>query len=256
MINIFDLLITKPLLFIIDQIDKLGWGFGWSVIIFTIIVKLIILPLNIKSQKSMRKQQKIQPIIMELQKKYANDREKLSTETMKVYKENKVSMMGGCLPMLLQFPILIGLYNVIRNLMGREGVNLNFYGLNLGKAPSEGFSALMKGDFSDIALIALIIIPILAMVTTWLSSWQTQRMNKTPQSEQTAQMNKSMNVMMPLMTGFFAITLPGGLGIYWIVSNIFQIGQQYFVNLYLESKEDDFIVKVPENNRKKGKKRR
>ena len=84
MINIFDLLVNKPLGFIIEQIYKLGLNYGWSIIIFTIIVKLIILPLNIKSQKAMRKQQKVQPILMELQKKYANDREKLSTETMKV----------------------------------------------------------------------------------------------------------------------------------------------------------------------------
>ena len=114
MINIFDLLVNKPLGFIIEQIYKLGLNYGWSIIIFTIIVKLIILPLNIKSQKAMRKQQKVQPILMELQKKYANDREKLSTETMKVYKENNISMMGGCLPLLIQFPILIGLWNVIR----------------------------------------------------------------------------------------------------------------------------------------------
>lgn len=255
MINIFDLLVNKPLGFIIEQIYKLGLNYGWSIIIFTIIVKLIILPLNIKSQKAMRKQQKVQPILMELQKKYANDREKLSTETMKVYKENNISMMGGCLPLLIQFPILIGLWNVIRKGMA-GATDLDFYGLDLAKNPSEGFSALMRSDFSDMSVILLALIPILAAFTTWFSAWQTQRMNKQPQSEQSAQMNKSMNIMMPLMTGFFSLSLPGGLGIYWIVANLFQIAQQYFVNLYLESKEDDFIVKVPESLGKKSKKRR
>lgn len=157
--------------------------------------------------------------------------------------------------MLIQFPILIGLWNVIRKGMTSR-TDLDFYGLDLARNPSEGFSALMRSDFSDIAVIILIVIPILAMFTTWLSSWQTQRMNKQPQSEQSAQMNKSMNIMMPLMTGFFSLTLPAGLGIYWIVANIFQIGQQFFVNLYLDKKEDDFIVKVPESLTKKGKKRR
>ena len=70
-----------------------------------------------------------------------------------------------------------------------------------------------------------------------------------------AQMSKSMNIVMPLMTGFFAVSLPAGLGVYWIASNIFQVVQQYFLNVYFSKKEDDFVVRVPEKNRKKGKKR-
>ena len=255
MINIFDLLVNKPLGFIIEQIYKLGLNYGWSIIIFTIIVKLIILPLNIKSQKAMRKQQKVQPILMELQKKYANDREKLSTETMKVYKENNISMMGGCLPLLIQFPILIGLWNVIRKGMA-GATDLDFYGLDLAKNPSEGFSALMRSDFSDISVILLALIPILAAFTTWFSAWQTQRMNKQPQSEQSAQMNKSMNIMMPLMTGFFTLTFPSAIGLYWIMSSVMQIVTQYLLNIYFDKREDDFVVTVPEKNRKNSKKRK
>ena len=112
--SLFDI-ITVPLGFIINMIYRLVQNYGVAIIIFTIIVKLILLPLNIKSQKAMRKQQKIQPILAELQKKYANDKEKLQQEMMKLYKDNNVSMMGGCLPMLIQMPILIGLYNVIRS---------------------------------------------------------------------------------------------------------------------------------------------
>ncbi len=99
---------------IIKTIYELVQNYGVAIILFTILTKLLLLPLNLKSQKAMKKQQKIQPIVAELQKKYANDKEKLQMEMMKVYKENNVSMMGGCLPMLLQFPILIALYQAIQ----------------------------------------------------------------------------------------------------------------------------------------------
>ena len=111
--NLFEL-ITVPLGYIIEMIYNLVQNYGLSIIIFTIIVKMLLIPLNIKSQKAMKKQQKIQPILAELQKKYANDQQKLQTEMMKLYKENDVSMMGGCLPLLIQFPLLIGLYRVIQ----------------------------------------------------------------------------------------------------------------------------------------------
>ncbi|MBQ7975861.1 MAG: membrane protein insertase YidC [Clostridia bacterium] len=110
----YEFLIKRPLGFIIGFIYELVQNYGLAIILFTIVVKLILLPLNIKSQKAMRKQQKIQPIIAGLQAKYANDKEKLQREMMKVYKENNVSMAGGCLPMLIQMPILIGLYHVIQ----------------------------------------------------------------------------------------------------------------------------------------------
>ena len=314
----FEFLIYRPLGWIIKLIFDLVSNYGWAIIIFTIIVKLILLPLNIKSQKAMKKQQKIQPIIVELQKKYANDQQKLQQEMMKIYKENNISMFGGCLPLLIQFPILIGLYRVIQspikylmrvnfndegvmntvseifeamktkfpemlgnlsNLkveqvaknyqmqlsnwsaktgIGDWGMDFSFFGLDLSRNPSECWNAISTGNFSDLSTVLLILIPLLAMFTTWLSSWQAQKMNKQPvgADDSTAQMTKSMNMMMPLMTGFFALTLPAGLGIYWITGNIFQLAQQYFVNMYFDKKEDDFIVKVPENNRKKGKKRK
>lgn len=313
----FEFIIYRPLGWIIEQIYNLVQNYGWAIIIFTIIIKLILLPLNIKSQKAMKKQQKVQPIIMELQKKYANDQQKLQQETMKVYKENNISMMGGCLPMLIQFPILIGLYRVIQSpikyLMGVDfndsgvlatvseiieamktkfpevlgnlanlepaklaknyqiqlstwsektgiggwGMDFSFLGFDLSRNPSESFSAIMNGNFSDLSTVMLILIPILAMLTTWLSMWQSQRMTKQPSGDNSAaQMTKSMNMIMPIMTGFFAISLPAGMGIYWIASNIFQMAQQYFLNLYFNTREDDFVVKVPENNRKKGKKRK
>ena len=323
----FEFFITRPLGFIIQFIYNIVQNYGWSIIIFTVLIKLLLTPLQIKSQKGMKKQQKIQPIIADLQKKYANDKEKLQVEMMKVYKENNVSMMGGCLPLLIQFPILIGLYSVIQrplkyliginfkdanviskvsdivkqmannpevahavesikalapeelakniekynqinfatwcNYLGIEEwtINFNFYGLNLSKVPSSAFSRILSGDFSDWGVILLLLIPIVAVLTTWFSMRQTQKMSGTnsQNSEQADTMNsmsKSMNMMMPLMTGFFSITLPAGLGLYWIASNIMQVVTQWILNVYFDKKEDDFVVKIPEKNRKNSKKRK
>ena len=316
--SIFDL-ITVPMGYIIEMIYKLVQNYGLSLIIFTVIIKIILLPLNVKSQKAMKKQQKIQPILAELQKKYANDQQKLQTEMMKLYKDNGVSMTGGCLPMLIQFPILIGLYNVIRSplryllhinindpavvdkinniiaLMTEKfpeelgsfagynaeklfgigqiqlatwsekvldaaeawSINFNFLGLNLAELPSKAITYFTQGDFSQMGTIALLIIPALAIFTTWLSMYQTQKMSGQTQSDnQAAQMSKTMNMMMPIMTGFFAFTLPSGMGVYWIAANLIQMGQQYILNKYFDNKEDDYVVKVRNTNRKNGKKRK
>ena len=318
MINLFDI-ITIPLGYIIDLIYRVVQNYGLAIIIFTIIVKLCLLPLNIKSQKAMRKQQKIQPILQELQKKYANDQQKLQQEMMKLYKDNDVSMMGGCLPLLIQMPILIGLYNVIRKpiryllgvnitdagvvdkinnivklmgekfpgelgsyagmsaeklfsnaqiqlatwsekVLGADGwiINFDFLGLDLSKEPSAGFGAFMNGNFSQAGTIALLIIPALAIFTTWLSMKQSQKIsgqNKKNDDTQAAQMNNSMSLIMPIMTGFFTISLPSGMGIYWTVSNLLQMVQQAVLNKYLEAKGDDFVVKVRDKDTKKRKKR-
>ncbi len=328
----FEFCITRPLGFIIQHIYNLVQNYGWSIILFTVVIKLILLPLQVKSQKSMKKQQKIQPLMAELQKKYANDKEKLQTETMKLYKENNVSMTGGCLPLLIQFPILIGLYRVIqrplsyligvdfkaesvinkvaevvskmaadpavshavanvKNLAPAElaktiskmyeiqfstwcryleqiapgsgyadwTLNFSFFGLDLSKVPSSAFSAIMSGDFSNFATIGLLLIPIIAILATWFSMRQTQQMSGqsgAQANDQAASMNKTMSLMMPLMTGFFTITLPSALGIYWIASSLMQIVTQYILNVYFDKKEDDFDVKLPEKNRKNRKKRR
>ena len=323
-LSLFELLITRPLGFIIRIIYNLVQNYGLSIILFTIVVKLILMPLQAKSQKAMKKQQKIQPIIAELQKKYANDQQKLQAEMMKVYKENGVSMTGGCLPLLIQFPILIGLYSVIRRpityirgvnfadgavlervkyvlaqmiekfpeIVGKLSslspeqlqknyqiqlstwadklglandfgwhINFKFLGLDLSGVPSAALSAISRGDFSDIGTVLLILIPVFAVLTTWLSMRQSQKLTQNPNVKQndddpSQSMSKSMNMMMPIMTGFFTFTLPSGIGIYWIVSSIMQIVQQYVLDRYFNEKEDDVVVTIQNKNRKNGKKRR
>lgn len=314
--SLFDWIITKPMGFIIEHIYGFIQNYGWAIIIFTLLIKLVLLPLTVKSQKAMKKQQKIQPVIAELQKKYANDQQKLQTEMMKIYKENNISMTGGCLPMLIQMPILVGLYQVIQkplsylmnvdfnapdainkvlhlqSSMDNIGnlksasmaqlantsqiqlakwsetingandpwvVNFNFLGMDLSNSPMMALNAIFAGNFSQISIILLLIIPLLAIATTWIVSklpqWQQKRKNGGKKVEDpSAQMTNTMSLMMPIMTGFFTFTLPSGLGIYWIIGNVVQIVQQVCLDMYFDKKEDDFVVKVPEKNRKNSKK--
>ena len=300
---------------IIQQIYNLVANYGLSIIIFTVVIKLILLPLNIHSQKAMKKQQKVQPIIAQLQEKYKNDQEKLQREMMKIYKENNISMTGGCLPMFIQFPILIGLYQVIQKplsylkgvdwmqqavidkvYMLRDAmassigslaqqteeqlanmsqiqlsnwagivngpsdpwvINFNFLGLDLSNVPSEAFGYIMRLDFSDWSKILLLLIPILAVVSALLTNKITMLQtgqNKTNDNSQASQMQKSMLWMMPLMSGFFTLTLPSGLGIYWIISSVMQIIQQLVLNYYFDKKGEEIVVKIPEQKQLHGKK--
>lgn len=323
-LSLFEICITRPLGFLISMIYSLVQNYGLTIILFTILVKLILMPLQIKSQKAMKRQQKVQPIIAELQKKYANDQQKLQQEMMKVYRENNISMSGGCLPLLIQMPILFALYSVIRrpltyikgvdfaaetvaenvklviarmqesfpevignlasstveqirqnyqiqlakwaDMLGvakdfNWDINFNFLGLDLSGLPRESLSAIMSGNFEDIGKVLLILIPIIAMLATWLSMKYSQRQQAAVQTntneENPAQaMSQSMNVMMPIMTGIFTFTLPSGIGIYWIISSVMQMVQQFILNKYFDRKEDDFVVKLPEKNRKNSKKRK
>lgn len=318
--------------FIIEHIYGLVSNYGLAIIIFTVIIKLILIPLGVRSQKAMKKQQKIQPVLAELQKKYANDQEKLNREMMKLYKDNNISMTGGCLPMLIQFPILIGLYQVIQkplsyltgitsqmwnsepfinevlrlqdkmvelghnignlasysmqqlanvsqiqlskwaSIVGSEGsflegvsgaathpwvLNFNFLGLDLSNAPSEAFKYIMALDFSNWSVIALLIIPVLAVVASIASTKIMQAQSgQNNNNNQANQMSKSMNMMMPIMTLFFTVTLPAGLGLYWIISSVTQIVQQLVLNVYLDKKGEDVVVTVPEKPQKHRKKRK
>lgn len=310
--------IVMALGWIIKTIYDLVQNYGVAIILFTIVMKLILLPLNIKSQKAMKKQQKIQPILVELQKKYANDQQKLQQETMKLYKENNVSMMGGCLPMLLQMPILIALYQAIQkpltymfnvpyknipsdivdkiaslaekagqtisgdtakyvsNLMntdqisisgwaGQVGgklhewyINFDFLGLDLSRKPQDAIGALAD-PINNLGVVLLLLIPILAVLSSVLQSKISMKQSGQDQNkanEQTQSMNAMMKWMMPLMTGWFTLILPAGIGLYWIISGLVQVIQQLALNYYFDKKGEDFVVKVPEKRTQHGKKRK
>lgn len=206
-----------------------------AIVVFTILVRIAILPLTAQQQRSAKAMQALQPELKKLQDKYKNDREKLAQEQMALYKEHGVNPLGGCLPLLIQFPILIGLYQAIiftlaatpfqlLDLSGRfllpgldRFVPLNniWLSMDLTKPPTD----------NPVWALAL---PVLVLVTTWLQSKLT--IPPTPPGDdgkptQAQAMTQSMTTIMPLMFGFFSLTFSVGLSIYFVVSNIIGILQ-------------------------------
>lgn len=204
-------IIAKPLGWLLSVIYNYIGNYGITLLIVTVIVKFCLYPLYAKQIKSTTAMSSIQPKMMELQKKYANDKETLNQRMSELYKEEGFSPMGGCLPMLIQMPIIMGLFSLLRNpMMYITNDNMLF-------AIHEPFLWI-----KDLSQPDLWILPILAGVTTFISfSLSQQTMAQGPAQS---------NAMMKIMKYFFPITIlwmsrsyPSGLAIYWFGSQFIQI---------------------------------
>ncbi|MCD9219099.1 membrane protein insertase YidC [Lactobacillus delbrueckii subsp. lactis] len=183
-----------------------GGSYGWAIIIFTVIIRVILLPLNAVQINSTRKMQEIQPELKALHEKYSSKdletRNKLNEETQKLYKEAGVNPYAGCLPMVIQLPVMWALYQAIWRTP--EMQNGKFLWMDLGK-PDPYY-----------------ILPILATVFTFLSSYIATL--SVPKSSQTT-MTKMMSYVMAIMVGIWAIVFQSAISLYWVISNLFQVGQ-------------------------------
>lgn len=223
--DIFARPLGAMLKFFHDGLVAMGVDFGplsayaIAIIIATIIVKLIILPLTLKQTKSMKEMQKIQPELKKVQEKYKNDKEKLNQKTMELYKEHGVNPLGGCFPILIQFPVIIGFFHVLREPMKYAFTNEAVYN-SLNKT----FFWIANLEEPD-----TIILPILAGITTYFQS----KMMNTAQgggNSQAQSTQKTMTIVMPIMILFFARNFPAGLALYWVIGNTFTIVQQFITN--------------------------
>lgn len=263
-----------PIGFLMDLIYGFVSNYGLTIIVLTIIFKLVLLPLTIKQQKSTQAMQAVQPLLAEIQKKYANEKERQSQEMLKLYKEYNINPAAGCLPTLIQFPILIGLYGAIAKplkfmfgmtaeqieklceLVGlTSGGNSYYYQILAAKkaaAPEflskaqeicDNFRAL-DFNFLGIDLSAtpkigfldwLWVLPILAALLTYLSS----KMMQTPSSDAQSEGQKTAKYMMyffPAMILYLGFTVPTGLSLYWVVNSLLQIVQYYVLDRKLKGK--------------------
>lgn len=202
--------------FVLYQIFNIVGNYGVAIIIFTILIKLLILPLNIKQTKSMKEMQALQPELQKLQKKYKNNPEKLNQETMKLYKLYNVSPMAGCLPMLVQLPIIYGLFGTLR-----DPIQWVF---TSGGAENASQAFLWIPNLSEAD--PYFVLPILCVVFTFITQKFTMSAQKGTMDEQNAKMQKMMLYMMPLVIGWAAINMPAGVALYWVVQNIFTLVQQ------------------------------
>lgn len=207
----------------------LGQNFAVAIAVFTVIIRLITLPLTLPQQKSAKKMQELQPKLQALQKKYKDDKEKLAQAQMELYREAGVNPLGGCLPMLIQFPIWIGLYQSIVQTLAAGPLQLLNLSTNIYKNIAWLSSLVpVKNTFLWLDLgkpDPLYILPVILVATTWFQ----QKVMTAPSSDpQSSSMNQSMQVMFPLMLGFFSLQFPAGLTLYIVISNLVGVIIQYF----------------------------
>ena len=206
-------------------------NFGVAIILFTIAIRVILVPLTIKQARQMKAMQAIQPKLKAIQDRYKNDRQKASQETMKLYKEQGVNPLGCLGPIFIQFPIWIGLYQAVIQTLPSTPERLatlsnKFYsGLSLAHE-----AVPLNGRFlwMDLALPdpSPIILPLLVGVSMYVLQKMTTMPSASPQQDST---NRMLLWMMPVMFGFFTLNFPSGLAVYWVVSNVIGVVIQGFV---------------------------
>lgn len=222
--GIWNTIFVYPLSWVITNIAGLfndSYGYGLSIIIVTVIIRLAILPLSMKQIKSSKSMQEVQPMLKELQQKYsskdAKTQQKLQEETMALFQKNGVNPLAGCLPIFVQMPVLIAMYHAI--MRTTEISTQSFLWFQLGSP-----------DY---------ILPILTAGFTFLQ--QKLMMSTNTSVQQNPQMAMQMNLMlymMPIMIGVMAFFFPAALALYWVTGNIFMVLQTIFVNKPLMAKSN------------------
>ena len=197
-------------------------NYGLSIIIFTVFVKLCLYPLYIKQTKSTAMMSEMQPKIKAIQNKYANDQEMMNIKMQELYKEEKFNPMGGCLPMLIQMPIIMGLFALLRNPMRYITKDSMIFAFH------EPFLWI-----KDLSQPDPWILPIIAGVATFIAFTMNRMLQDTGSdaANQSAAMMKMMQYIFPVMILWMARSFPAGLALYWAVSQIIQIG----FNIHLQT---------------------
>lgn len=245
---------------------------GWSIIIYTIFVYTLMLPITIKQQRSSKMMALVNPEIQEIQKKYKNKKDqasmmKMQEETQQVYDKYGTSMTGGCLPLLIQMPLLFALYPVIYNMeryvpaiSSASSDVFKFLTIpNMSMSPSQMIRS--SGSFgmpAVVVIITCIALPVISALTQYGSIRLSQAISGQKMDKDNP-MNgsmKTMNYTMPLFSLFMVFTLSSGIGVYWIISAIVRCVQQFAINKYLKKiSPEELIEKNKERAAKKREKR-
>lgn len=225
---------------ILEFFYQITHSYGLAIVLLTLIIRVALYPLNHKQLLSMQQMQKIQPRLKVIQEKYANDKQKLNEEMMRLYRENNVNPAAGCLPLLVQLPILILLFNVLRSY---DFAGTSFIGVLLGSstiaglAQAVGAEAAANGSYQMLTVFGSILKNpaglvninyylgnlILLLAISFLT-WAQQKLS----SGDNPQM-ATMGTVMPFFMGFICLSMPGGVMLYWGLSSLVGVVQQYFV---------------------------
>ncbi len=223
---------------VLASIYSLTNDLGSSIILLTILVRTALLPLTIPSLKARKKIKKIQPKLNKLKNKHKNNKKALQKAQMELYQKYNVNPIAGCLPQLVQIGLLIGLYRSLSSFLETtqiDGLTLetDFLWLNLTQPDPKYVLPILAGLVQ--LVLALMISPgaeVRDLVPNQAKNKKVQEKNK--EEEDSAEMAKAMQqqmvFIMPLMTAFLALKFPSGLALYWVVTNVFSIAQQYFIS--------------------------
>jgi YidC/Oxa1 family membrane protein insertase len=233
----WDTIIIHPMVNALILIYNLiGNNFGIAIILFTILIRAITWPLNAQQMKGAQAMQELQSDKewQDIQKKYAKDKEKLSQETMRIYKERGINPFASCLPTLIQFPIIIGLYqSIIRALAGTP---LSLLQLSRSLYPFQSIASIIplnskflwmdlsRPESVQVFGYALPTLALVVALTTYMQAKLTMPASTNPK-DQSAAMSSMMSIYMPLLLGYFALTFASGLSVYFITSNLLGVAQ-------------------------------
>jgi YidC/Oxa1 family membrane protein insertase len=206
-------------------------NFGIAIVAFTMLVRLVMVPLTIKQSRQIKAMNGLQPLMKQLQEKYKNDRQRVSQETMKLYKEHGVNPLGCLGPMFIQFPIWIGLFQAIRQTVPNNPENLVELSGNLYSWLPQVHSIIpINSSFLWMDLALPDPSPFVMPILVGGSMFVMQKMTTMPSVDaRQASTNRMMLWMMPLMFGFFTLNFSSGLAVYWVVSNIIGVAIQGFI---------------------------
>lgn len=252
------MLFGKVLLFIYNFVGS----YGLSIILFALFAKLILLPISYKQIKSTQIMKVINPEVQKVQEKFKNDKAKQGEEMWKVYEKYNYNPMSGCLPLFLQFPIIIGLFEVIRQpeayvfIDGMKHVSMSFLWI---KDISVSALDIAKANGFSLPTLLSMIIPLINVIATYIQQKQATA-NQATEMGGTMQM---MNNMMTLMIGWMSLTFPGALSIYWASTTILGILQTEIMYKFMPVTAESLHVKpvsnyteVPSGKKKKKRNRK
>ena len=196
---------------VIGQIVQVFYGltgdYGIAIVMITLSIKLLLLPMNIKQRKQLEKQKEVSQKVAEIQKKYANNQNRMNEELQKVYAENGLGGLG-CLSTFIQMPIMIGLYHGIRNVIRDDVTSVLL----------PWVSSLLVNDTTRILPITTLVLQIIPMLFPYMPCFEKKQLQKTP---------ISTIVMLLVMNGMFVFMIPSGVGLYYVVSSLFMVIEQF-----------------------------
>jgi YidC/Oxa1 family membrane protein insertase len=192
-------------------------NYGFDIILLTVMIKILFIPLTQKSFRSMREMQKLQPQMAKIRERFKDTPEQMNKEIMELYRRHKVNPLGGCLPMVLQIPVFIGLYQALLNTIELRHAPFALWINDLSAPDRLGLLQLPFVQHPGIPVLTL-----LMGVSMFVQQWMT------PSAGDPAQQRVMM--IMPLMFTFMFVNFPSGLALYWLVNNLLTIAQQFYMN--------------------------